>query len=164
MAEATYEAKPRRSVIERVVSGMSEHGVTFKEGSGGSEYTPADYAAALGNIDDPLVSGLFWGGYMGYRKARTSLINRLHLWGWHRWAIRDRAGKIDVLLHGRLAALAVYEQIERRPTYDEILKSLGVGAERWRLLRPHYADLQGRIAQAESDLSRHLNERLKEAS
>lgn len=161
MGEATYEARARRTIIERVVSGLSEHGVDVRAAGGGKpDFTPADYAAALGNIESPMAAHLFWGGYMGYRKARANLIERLHLWGWQRWAERGRTGKIDVLLHGRLAALAVYEQADHPVRYEDRIRSLEIGEPRWRGLRDHYDDLQGCLRQADDDLSRHLVRRL----
>lgn len=161
--QATHEAKARRTIIERVVSGLSEHGVDVRgTGSGKPEYTPADYAAALGNIESPMAAHLFWGGYMGYRKARANLIERMHLWGWHRWAERGRTGKIDVPLHGRMAALAVFEQTGKPVRHEERLRSLEIGELRWRALRDHYSDLQEFLQQADDDLSRHLIKRLKQ--
>ncbi len=163
MGEAIYEARARRTIIERVVSGLSEHGVDVKATGGGNpDYTPADYAAALGNIESPMAAHLFWGGYMGDRKARTNLVERLHLWGWQRWAERGRPGKIDVLLHGRLAGLAVFEQTSKPVRHEERLRSLGVGELRWRALRDHYADLRGCLQQVDDDLSWHLIKRLKQ--
>lgn len=160
---AIYEAKARRSIIERVVSGLSEHGVDVKGSGGGKpDYTPADYAAALGNIESPMAAHLFWGGYMGYRKARANLIERLHLWGWQRWAERARPGKIDVLLHGRLSGLAVFEQTSKPIKYEDRLRSLEIGELRWRALRDHYDDLRGCLQQADDDLSRHLVKRLRD--
>jgi len=163
MGDAIYEARARRTIIERVVSGLSEHGVDVKASGGGKpEYTPADYAAALGNIESPMAAHLFWGGYMGYSKARTNLIERLHLWGWRRWAERGRTAKIDVLLHGRLAALAVYEHTGKPAKYEDRLRSLEIGELRWRALRDHYDDLRRCLQEADDALSRHLIERLRE--
>jgi len=163
MGDAIYEARARRTIIERVVSGLSEHGVDVKAAGGGKpDFTPADYAAALGNIESPMAAHLFWGGYMGYSKARTNLIDRLHLLGWRLWAERGRTGKIDVLLHGRLAALAVYEQTGKSVKHDDRLRTLEIGELRWRALRDHYDDLRKCLQQADDDLSRHLAQRLRE--
>ena len=156
-----FEAKPPRSILERVVSGLSERGIEIGKPPGGiPELTPSDYAAAISGVPDAMASGLFFGGFLSNDKARGALIKRLHLWGWMRWAENERAPKIDILTHGRLCALAVFEHIHSDQTAKERERALKVSRTTFTKLVPHYHDLRDRLSQAESVLIRHLHQRL----
>lgn len=161
--EVTWEAKPRRSIAERIASAAAVHGVMFREGRGGiPELTAHDWVAAMSGSSDPLGEKVCAARYTEDYRLLPSIVRALDAWGWERWRRQRSKHPISVPLHEALSTLAANEFVHyQRLNRDQRARALGVGNGRWAGLQNHFADLVGRLHNGEARVLAHVARRIR---
>lgn len=164
--ERTFELKPPKSALERLISAVTLQGLKIEDdGRGGiAELTTGDWMAALSGSGHPIGEAVICLRYLGHNAVRPRVCQALDYWGWLKLRERGRRlTRISAAEHRAMAAVAVAEYCERkRLTRERKMQVIGIGRGRWDKLQGHYADLVGCMVNGEAVALEHMVRQLRD--